>query len=53
MKILVTGIDGQLSYDVMKVFKHRGYEAIGSDIQPRSTNMPDIDYIPLDISKLR
>lgn len=50
MKILVTGMNGQLGYDVMKVLKHRGYEAIGSDIQPESTNMPDIDYIPLDIT---
>lgn len=50
MKILVTGMNGQLGYDVMKVLKHRGYEAIGSDIQPESTNMLGIDYIPLDIT---
>ena len=30
MKILVTGITGQLGHDVMKVLAARGHEAIGA-----------------------
>lgn len=33
MKILVTGIKGQLGYDVMKALEERGHEAVGADIE--------------------
>ena len=32
MKVLVTGVGGQLGYDVMNELKKRGYEAVGCDI---------------------
>ena len=32
MKVFVTGVGGQLGYDVMNELKRRGHEAIGSDI---------------------
>ena len=33
MKVLVTGVGGQLGYDVMNELKNRGIEAIGTDVQ--------------------
>ncbi len=33
MKILVTGVKGQLGYDVMKVLAARGIEGIGADLE--------------------
>lgn len=33
MKILVTGVKGQLGFDVVKELEKRGYEAIGVDIE--------------------
>lgn len=33
MKVLVTGVKGQLGYDAVKELEKRGYEAIGVDIQ--------------------
>lgn len=33
MKVLVTGIKGQLGYDVMKVLKERGIESVGADLE--------------------
>lgn len=32
MKVLVTGVAGQLGHDVMNELHKRGYEGIGSDI---------------------
>ena len=32
MKVLVTGVNGQLGYDVMNELNQRGHEAVGSDI---------------------
>ena len=34
MKILVTGVNGQLGYDVMKELMRRGHTAIGSGSKP-------------------
>ena len=34
MKVFVTGVGGQLGYDVMNELRKRGHEAIGSDIHP-------------------
>lgn len=47
MKVFVTGIGGQLGYDVMNELKKRGIDCIGSDIIEKS----DDDYIQLDITK--
>ena len=33
MKVLVTGVGGQLGYDVMNELKNRGIEAIGTDVR--------------------
>ena len=48
MKVFVTGVGGQLGYDVMNELKKRGIDGIGSDI------LPDCDrydcYIPMDIT---
>ena len=34
MKVLVTGVAGQLGHDVMNELAERGIEGIGSDIAP-------------------
>ena len=47
MKVFVTGVGGQLGYDVMNELARRGYEAIGSDVLPESTFS---NYIQLDIT---
>ena len=48
MKVFVTGVGGQLGYDVMNELSKRGYECIGSDIID-STNT-DYTYVKLDIT---
>ena len=37
MKVLVTGVGGQLGHDVMNELAQRGYEGVGSDITRKST----------------
>jgi dTDP-4-dehydrorhamnose reductase len=32
MRIFVTGVGGQLGFDVMQELQKRGYECVGSDI---------------------
>ena len=34
MKVLVTGVGGQLGHDVMNELAARGYEGIGTDLAP-------------------
>ncbi|MBE6733538.1 MAG: dTDP-4-dehydrorhamnose reductase [Ruminococcaceae bacterium] len=48
MKVFVTGVCGQLGYDVMNELDKRGYECIGSDIA--DTNNSKYPYIKLDIT---
>ncbi len=48
MKIFVTGVGGQLGYDVMNELLRRGHEAVGSDILPEIPQ--DFEYIQLDIT---
>lgn len=48
MKIFVTGIGGQLGYDVINELKKRGHEAIGSDIFDSVEQ--DVEYRKLDIT---
>ena len=42
MKVFVTGVGGQLGYDVINELKRRGYEAIGSDITDSADIQLDI-----------
>ena len=48
MKVFVTGVGGQLGYDIMNECAKRKIEAIGSDIQEKSPFFEN--YIQLDIT---
>lgn len=48
MKAFVTGVGGQLGYDVVGELKKRGYTAIGSDILDEAA--ADCEYVKLDIT---
>ena len=56
MKVFVTGVGGQLGHDVMNELAKRGYEGIGSDIQPEYSGIEDgsavtrAPYVALDIT---
>ena len=56
MKVFVTGVGGQLGHDVMNELHQRGYEGIGSDIQPQYSGVQDgsavtaMAYLPMDIT---
>ena len=56
MKVLVTGVGGQLGHDVVNELVSRGYEAVGSDIQPSYAGIQDhtavtkVLYVQLDIT---
>lgn len=54
MKILVTGVNGQLGHDVMLELQKRGYEAVGCGASPAYRGMADavaqMPYLSLDIT---
>jgi dTDP-4-dehydrorhamnose reductase len=56
MKVLVTGVAGQLGHDVMNELAKRGYEGIGSDIAESYTGEADgtavttMPYVSMDIT---
>lgn len=50
MRIFVTGVGGQLGFDVINELLKRGYEAIGSDIIEYSRISLECRYIKLDIT---
>ena len=56
MKVLVTGVGGQLGHDVMNELAKRGYEGIGSDVKECYSGIQDgtavtqMPYIPMDIT---
>ena len=56
MKVFVTGVGGQLGHDVMNELHRRGYQGIGSDIQPEYSGIQDgsavtkMPYVSLDIT---
>lgn len=50
MKVLVTGVGGQLGYDVTHELAQRGYECIGSDILPKEKVILPFPCIQLDIT---
>ncbi|MBE6001223.1 MAG: dTDP-4-dehydrorhamnose reductase [Sarcina sp.] len=57
MKVLVTGVGGQLGHDVMEELYRRGHEGIGCDLAPVYAGIKDgpaftsMQYIPLDITE--
>lgn len=54
MKVLVTGVCGQLGHDIMKELHNRGLEAVGTDISAEYSGIQDIvaelPYIAMDIT---
>ena len=56
MKVLVTGVNGQLGHDVMNELAKRGHEGVGSDLAPAYAGVMDgtavtgMPYISLDIT---
>ncbi len=56
MKVLVTGVAGQLGHDVMNELAKRNYEGIGSDLAPEyggiqdGTPVTQMPYVSLDIT---
>lgn len=56
MKVLVTGVAGQLGHDVMNELAKRGYEGIGSDIAESYNGVQDgtpvvsMPYVQMDIT---
>lgn len=56
MKILVTGVAGQLGHDVMNELAARGHEGVGSDLAPAYNGIADgsavtkAAYVPMDIT---
>ncbi|MCR5091048.1 MAG: dTDP-4-dehydrorhamnose reductase [Oscillospiraceae bacterium] len=57
MKILVTGVNGQLGHDVLNEVIRRGHTGIGSGSRPEYQGVPDgsaavsADYIGMDITR--
>lgn len=56
MKVLVTGVAGQLGHDVMNELDKRGLTGIGSDIAPTYSGAADgtavtaMKYVPIDLT---
>lgn len=56
MRVLVTGVGGQLGHDVMNELALRGYEGIGTDLAAEYAGIQDgspvttMPYVPLDIT---
>ena len=56
MKVLVTGVAGQLGHDVMNELEKRGYEGIGTDLAPEYSGIADatavttMPYVSMDIT---
>lgn len=56
MKVLVTGVAGQLGHDVMNELAKRGYEGVGSDIKEEYSGIQDgtavtaMPYVQMDIT---
>lgn len=50
MKVLVTGVGGQLGYDVVNELVKRNHETVGSDILDNVNINEEVKYIKLDIT---
>lgn len=48
MKVLVTGVAGQLGHDVMNELAKRNYEGVGSDIAPVYSGADDGTAVTAD-----
>ena len=59
MKVLVTGVAGQLGHDVMNELHKRNYAGVGSDLAPEYSGIQDgtpvtqMPYVSLDITDAR
>ena len=47
MKVFVTGVGGQLGYDVMNELAQSGHECVGSDIVPKEKIALPFDLLEL------
>ena len=56
MKVLVTGVAGQLGYDVVNELAKRNYEIVGSDVAPEYNGIvndevtKNMEYVSMDIT---
>ena len=56
MKVLVTGVNGQLGHDLMNELARRNIESVGSDITPQYSGIKDgsaagsAAYVQMDIT---
>jgi dTDP-4-dehydrorhamnose reductase len=50
MKVLVTGVGGQLGYDVVNELVERNFQTVGSDILGNANINGKASYIHLDIT---
>ena len=50
MRVLVTGVCGQLGHDVVNELASRGHEAVGSDLAVEYSGTPAMPYLSLDIT---
>ena len=56
MKVLVTGVAGQLGHDVMNELAKRGHEGVGSDLAAEYSGIADgsavtkMPYVSMDIT---
>ena len=50
MKVFVTGVGGQLGYDVVRECLERGYKVTGSDVVPEWNAVEGVAYERLDIT---
>lgn len=50
MKVFVTGVGGQLGYDVMNELAKCGHECVGSDILTKEKIAMPFEYVQLDIT---
>ena len=48
MKVLVTGVGGQLGHDVMNELARRGHQGVGSDIAPVYSGIADGSAVTAD-----
>ena len=49
MKYFVTGVGGQLGFDVMQELLKRNYDCVGSDVLPNCDNI-SAPYVQMDIT---
>ena len=51
MKVVVTGVCGQLGFDVAAELASRGLDDVGTDVLPEAAGLPEaVPYLQLDIT---